>query len=343
MKGRIVYDTFLSEALEGNPLGDPYMRGIPVYLPPGHNKGKFPVAFLLAGYSGRGQSMMNVSAWEETVPEMIDRLIVAKQIRPFIVVFPDCWTTLGGSQYLDSWMGGYQSYLLELAEFVDKTRNTLGPSHRAIVGHSSGGFGALSMGFCNPLEFPYVADHAGDKAFELCYKAEFPKVCDAVNRAFLPVIDRKVINIDEVMKYASGWPRHDSTKVGAPGASPHFVLMNFAAMCAAYTEPGERIQSPIASFHDCRIDEDVWARWKTYDPCYHVDRTKNPFEGLKFVYMDCGENDEYGLQYGARQFSEAVKDFPLAPFHYEEFPGGHRRTSYRYGRSLQVIGEQMPM
>ena len=52
--GRAVTLEHVSSVLSGNPLGDPHVRRVPVYLPPGHDADpdrRYPVLFALAGFS----------------------------------------------------------------------------------------------------------------------------------------------------------------------------------------------------------------------------------------------------------------------------------------------------
>ena len=60
---QIIVETFTSNVLRQNPLGDPHIRRIPVYLPPDYdeNNTRYPVVYLLTGFAGRGTVMMNDS------------------------------------------------------------------------------------------------------------------------------------------------------------------------------------------------------------------------------------------------------------------------------------------
>src|SRR5215470_19360766 len=49
------------------------------------------------------------------------------------------------------------------------------PGHRAIMGKSSGGFGAMITPMLRPDLFGALATHAGDSLYELCYVPEFGK------------------------------------------------------------------------------------------------------------------------------------------------------------------------
>ena len=90
--------------------------------------------------------------WDERVQDRLDRLITTGTMPPCIVVLPDCWTRFGGSQYLDSEIGNYEQYVInEIVPAVDARYPTIQNfKHRAIVGHSSGGYGALHLAMKHP-------------------------------------------------------------------------------------------------------------------------------------------------------------------------------------------------
>ena len=92
LNGRIEVVSFDSDALKGNVHGDPTVRGLPVYLPPGYEDDpdrKYPVAFDLTGYTGSGWAHLNWQAWRESVPQRADRLISEGAMGPMIIAFPD--------------------------------------------------------------------------------------------------------------------------------------------------------------------------------------------------------------------------------------------------------------
>ncbi len=99
----------------------------------------------------------------------------ARRRRP-IVVYVDAWTSYGGSQFVDSpGTGRYHSYLCdEVVPWVDARYRTLpDAAHRAIMGKSSGGFGAMITPMLRPDLFGALATHAGDSLYEYCYIPEF--------------------------------------------------------------------------------------------------------------------------------------------------------------------------
>src|SRR5438876_8316872 len=125
-----------SEALRGNPLGDPATRPLYVWTPAGAER-PLPALFVLHGMTGQVRAWFNVSPFVRSLPEEIDALGLEA-----IVVLVDGWTALGGSQWIDSpAIGRYGTYLCEdVIGFVDAN---FGVSSRGLAARSSGGFGAM--------------------------------------------------------------------------------------------------------------------------------------------------------------------------------------------------------
>ena len=181
-RGRILVLDHSSVVLKDNPLGDPFERPVNVYLPAAYDnqpKKRFPVLFDLAGFTGSGRGHLNWRNFDENLPEKLDRLMATKAMPPAIVIFPDCFTCLGGNQYINSSaIGQYADYLnLELIPFVDQELRTLASrEHRGCFGKSSGGYGALRMAMDYPQYWGGIASHSGDAYFDFVYKAEWPEV-----------------------------------------------------------------------------------------------------------------------------------------------------------------------
>src|SRR5665213_1257782 len=108
-QGRLVVVERTSTVLAGNALGDPHGRKVAVWLPPKNVSGRrptrgrrFPVLYDLVGFTGSGLAHVNWRPFDENVPERAARLIHEKRMAPAIIVFPDCYTSLGGNQYINS-------------------------------------------------------------------------------------------------------------------------------------------------------------------------------------------------------------------------------------------------
>src|SRR3954468_24654104 len=113
--GNVLILEHTSQILKGNPLGDPHVRKVAVWVPPGyeHNgKRRYPVLYDLVGFTGSGLSHTGWKPFGDNVAERAARLIAAKKMGPVIIVFPDCFTALGGNQYVNSSaIGNYAYYL----------------------------------------------------------------------------------------------------------------------------------------------------------------------------------------------------------------------------------------
>ena len=179
LAGRIDEHVIRSELLRGNPLGDPHERPLLVYLPPGYDDDpdrRYPSVYVIQGYTGHVAMWRNRSAFRQPFPETADAVFARGEVPPAIVVYVDAWTSYGGSQFVDSpGTGRYHSYLCdEVVPWVDARYRTVpGAAHRAIMGKSSGGFGAMITPMLRPDLFGALATHAGDSLYEYCYIPDF--------------------------------------------------------------------------------------------------------------------------------------------------------------------------
>src|SRR5918998_1548370 len=85
-----------SVVLRGNPLGDPHERPLWVYVPPEAGDGPLPSGYVIQGFTGQIDMWRNRSALRPTVIERVDALFADEGAPPCLVVFVDCWTSLGG-------------------------------------------------------------------------------------------------------------------------------------------------------------------------------------------------------------------------------------------------------
>jgi len=144
-ESRVIIHPFESEALKGNYLNDPFVRRVGIYLPPDYDETiRYPVVYLLTGFTGRGTMMLNESSWDENIQQRLDRLIQTQAIQRLIAVLPDCFTKYGGSQYINSTATGrYEDYVIdEILQFVEARYRTIArPEGRGVCGKPIGGHG----------------------------------------------------------------------------------------------------------------------------------------------------------------------------------------------------------
>jgi len=313
--GRLDEHELESAALAGNPLGDPSRRPLWVYTPPGAEDERLPAVYLIQGMTGQLDMWRNRSAFRPTLLELVDDLRARARI-----VFVDCWTSLGGSQFLDSpATGNYHTYLCEeVVAFVDERYPT---SARAIAGKSSGGYGAMVTPMLRPDLFHGLASHAGDALFELCYLTEFPQVVRALRDSYDG-------------SYERFWEDFRSRPAFTKQADPQ--LLNTYAMAACYSA-GE-LPFDIATG---QLREDVWERWLAWDPVRMVDAHADALRGLRAVYIDAGSRDEYYLDLGAEAFRRALERIGVTDVFFELFDAKHGAIEYRYPLAIGYLAERL--
>lgn len=323
LRGRIELPRFESELLADNPLGDPTEREVLVYLPPSYDAGerRYPLLMVLPPYAAGHRSLLNYKVWEPDLFERYERLLAAGEAEEAILVSPDCMTRWGGSQFVDSAaLGPYQRYVVdEVLPFVDARYRTLARREsRAVVGRSSGGFGALRLALDRPEAFCAYGSHAGDCAFEVSVRPSFTSVAITLDRA------------GGVAPFLEAFAEH------GPRSGGDFEAIMTIATAAAYAP------EPKAPFPHCALPFDlrtatpiasVWERWLAHDPLVRLERDPEAMKDAAFVFLDAGDRDEHGLHFGARMVAERLRERGVELVH-EEFPGGHRGTAYRYDASI---------
>jgi enterochelin esterase-like enzyme len=318
-----------SEALAGNLLGDPTLRELPVYLPAAYRPGeRLPLLVDLVGFTGSGQSHVNWKNFGENVPERLDRLIGEGRMPPVAVAFPDCFSRLGGNQYIDSAaIGRYEDYLLrEVVPAVEDRLGIGGPGLRGVFGKSSGGYGAIVHAMRHADFWSAAACHSGDMGFELCYLADLPKVLTELRLHHGGSIERFIRHFEAAAK---------------PGEKDMTVL-NFLAMAASY-------DPDVSQFLGIRLPADPetaeliaerWANWQAHDPVNMADAAAPALKTLKAVYIDCGDRDQFHLAFGARRLHRALTRLGV-PHRYEEFPDDHSSVDYRMDESLPFLARAL--
>jgi enterochelin esterase family protein len=325
--GTVVRERIASEALLGNPLGDPAERDLLVYLPPAYDPRaarRYPLVLVLTGFTGFGEYMFQRQAFVPSLAERMDRLVASGKAPPMILAAPDCFTALGGSQYVDSAaVGNYEAHVVrEIVPFLDRTFRTKSAArHRAVCGKSSGGYGALMLGMKHPGVFGSLASHSGDAYFDYVYRYDFVKCWNGLREA------------GGLAKWLAKFraqprPKHDDV-----------LVLNIVAMSACYSPhaDGRGFDLPF----DMETGEeraDVMARWRRADPVVACKRYAKNLKKLRGIFVDCGLKDEFALHAGARILVKRMRALGLRPVH-EEFDDGHMGISYRYDVSLPLLGK----
>jgi enterochelin esterase-like enzyme len=332
MKGRVVRTSLDAPSLRANPLGDSSTRELLVYLPPGYDESDtlFPAAYFLHGYAGSALQWLNVSAFSPNVVERIDGLISSGELPGCLCIFIDGWTSLGGSQWLNSpAQGAYLDHVTkDVVEFVEENfRAYQVPARRALFGKSSGGYAAWVMACHCPEVFGHIAAHSADAGFEYCYLGDLPKAAGPLRQSggVLPWFE-------EFRKRA--W----ATKMKAED----FAVVNILAMSASYSPclgMPLNLELPM-DLNTGAMRWEVWQRWLEKDPTRFVPSKTGSLKKLKSIFFDCGTRDEFHLIWGARQLAHVLKEQEV-PHHFEEFSDGHMGINYRFETSLRYILPRM--
>jgi enterochelin esterase family protein len=325
-KGRVQVITVESEVLKGNLPGDPVARDLHVYLPPGYESSgeRYPVVWVLSGFTGRGRGLLNDAAWSPGLDERMNALIASGKCGPMILALPDCFTHLRGSQYVNSvGLGRYEDHVIEeLVPRVDREFRTLpGPRHRGVIGKSSGGYGAIALGMKHPDTFGAIACHSGDMYFGFCYGRDFGPALRQIRKA----------------GGLAAW--YERFQGALRMRNEDHAPLDIVAMAACYSPnpnaPPTYCDLPF-DLETGAMRMDVFERWFAFDPIHMMDRHLDALRRARLLFLDCGTEDEFFLELGARQFSAKLKANGIA-HEYQEFPDGHMGISYRYDVSLPKL------
>ncbi|HEX2926448.1 MAG TPA: carbohydrate-binding protein [Ruminiclostridium sp.] len=143
--GQVSYFNYQSKATNSQ-------RRARIYLPPGYSKNnKYSVLYLLHGYGG------NENDWCDggSANVILDNLIAAGSIKPFIVVMPNANAT--GTGISDGYANFKNDLLQSLIPYVESNYPVYTDRlHRALAGLSLGGAQSMNFGLTNLDQFGYV-------------------------------------------------------------------------------------------------------------------------------------------------------------------------------------------
>jgi len=317
--GQLHMPLLSSEALHGNPLGDPNKREVPVYVPPHASGEKFPVVLLLSAFTGTPYALFEAHPWKRGALWTYDQAVQAGQAKPAILCMPNTFTRLGGSQFVNSSaVGSYQDYILrEVLPFVAK-RYPADPRRQGVLGKSSGGFGALHLCTQAPGTFQAAASIAGDCHFEYVFGSEL-----LAGLRGLQAFDR------DPQRFLDAFFEKPDLK-----GDGHAVL-NMLAMAACYSPNPKAplgFDLPVDLETGERLPE-VWERWLAYDPVQAIPKAPQGLQALDWLYLEAGTRDEFHLQFGLRILCKRLQAAGIA-FEHHEFDGGHFGMDVRFQKVL---------
>jgi S-formylglutathione hydrolase FrmB len=333
LAGTLNEDVITSELLRGNPLGDPLERPLWVYTPPGYADEpdrRYSSVYVIQGFTGFVTSWKNRSPFRQPFPETADQAFASGQAPPAILVYVDAWTSYGGSQFVDSpGTGQYHSYLCEeVVPWVDARYRTVADrEQRAIMGKSSGGFGAMITPMLRPDLFSGLATHAGDALYEQCYLREFG---DAV---------RLLRDYDaDIWSWWADFRSRVAFTKAADGP-----LLGILGVAAAFSA---REDGTVDLPFDTRtgvLRPEAWQRWLDWDPVRMAGKYAGALRSMRSIWIDAGTRDDYYLDVGAEAFRDELQAIGVNEdaIRYELFDATHGAIDYRYPMSLAWLCQRM--
>ena len=262
--------------------------------------------------------------WKPSVFEAFDARVVERATPPAILVAPDASTRFGGSQYLDSEVHGrHQTFLAdEVIPFVDANLPTIPRREaRAVVGRSSGGFGALRLAMDRPDVVAAVGSHAGDADFEITMRPTFFPAAIAIAKAggleafAVSLIENGPGRRASSMRRSCSRPAPPTRP--RPSATFPYVELPFIRRRESSITRRSRAGSRTTRSRSSRTASRLSVR------CARS--TSTP-----------GTRTSTGCSSRHGRLARMLRDEGFDPTH-EEFPGGHRGTSHRFEASLRVL------
>ena len=329
-RGEVVCFRHQSDVLRDNIWSDPSERDFYVYLPPGYSESgeAFVALWDFAAFTNSGPGHLNWKNQGENLPRRLDRLIGSGEMPPVVVPMPDCYSSLGGNQYVNSpAVGRYADYVVdELVPFLSSRVNVIDQRDgRGVFGKSSGGYGALVHAMYYPETWGGLATHAGDIGFEWVYRPEFPRAAAVLSS----------LEGDPYRFLYNFWVKKN------PGSPDYSTLMTLA-MAASY-DPGDSPETAIQlpfDLHTCELDMARWSQWLSHDPLNLLESHAEQLASLKLLYVDVGSRDQYNIQYGTRAFVAHLEKLGI-DHHFEEFDGTHSGIDWRLDVSLPKLAKAL--
>jgi enterochelin esterase-like enzyme len=316
-----------SQVLKGNPLGDPTERIVDVYVPSGSRGEGLPLLVDLVGFTASGPAHSSWKNFGENLPERLDRLIASGDMAPCVVALPDCFTKLGGNQYINSeGTGRWDDFLLsEAVPFVESKFGCGGSGQRGCFGKSSGGYGTMVHAMLHPDFWSAAASHSGDVGFQLLFIPDFPKVLRALATAGNSIQE---------------WLEKFFAAQKVKDADVHILMI--LAMAATYDPDPQAylgVRLPV-TIDTCELIPERWANYVKWDPLTLVEKHGEGLKKLKALYIDCGNIDQFNLVYGSRRMHKRLREMNV-PHVYEEFPDDHTAVDYRMDVSLPLLAKAL--
>ncbi len=332
-KGKIVEIIVHGKSLENTVTKENPKREVSIYLPPSYESSptrRYPVIYMLHGIGDSHKSWTN--SWSlpndnrkipySTIQEMMDEGFASGKFGEMIIVLPNQRTNWLGSFYVNSAVtGNWEDWTVkELVNHIDKSYRTIADAKsRGILGHSMGGYGAITLGMKHPEVFsvvfglnPAIIDWAGDLTIET---PAFKKILKA--KSFQDLLD----------EYAKGdfYPAGAVTVAQAFSPNPN--------------KPPFYADFPFKMENEKLVpNEPAFSKWAEHSPIKMVKKYRANLMKLRGLRFDSGYEDEFQfIPPNSRRFSSELTNNGIEHI-FEEYNGDHRnRLPGKRGRMVTEV------
>jgi len=324
--GTVMTLEHVSRVLADNPLGDPHVRKLSVWLPPQYDQGqrhasgrRFPVLFDLVGFTGSGASHLNWKPFEGkrrraggaarsraqngAGHHRVSGLLYPAWRQPvhqFQRDRPLCRLPHAGTGAVRRF-GSFERWpRANTADASASPPEVTGRSSTACGNADCWGavrrpFGRLLLRFLLRRRLAQHARCAGQ--VPRAPAPSRPHRC-APARTRLPA---RGLDDGRVRRFLEAFDKRRK-----PSEADVHCIMNLC-MAASY-DPDPRAPNGFRLPFNLETGERLearWRRWLEHDPINLVQSCRANLKTLKGIFIDCGWRDQYRLHYGARILSQA--------------------------------------
>lgn len=311
-----------------------------VYLPPGYDPDRaepYPVLYLLHGFGAWGGVWLDVFALDQ----IMDYLINAGQVEPFVVVMPTGRNALGGGWYTDGPMGSYETYIVRDVVDSVKARYHVSDTNWVIAGQSMGGYGTARLFARYHGMFRGAAVMEGMLSLETVIQTDLdgngrPDILDRIfeeNNGPIPTdtplsellgVERVVTTFMTAM--AAQWSFKGVKDTSQIQADSSEFCLSFVAENSPFCVVVQLPFKNDTSIYDIAqlLLPDVWNLWLAQDAkTMLVDSVQAGVIADKSILILAAAQDDYLLQFHARDLRDGLLSagYPDSLVHFAEYEG----------------------
>ena len=286
-----------SEALAGNPLGDPATRPrlrLDAAVVRRRAERRFPSIYVLQGMTGQARGWFNVSPFAQTFPEIVEEARARGDRRARRRLHRASAARSSSTRPRSA--ATARTSARSVVPFVDARFRTLPEAaHRGVAGKSSGGFGAMvwAHAAARPLRRASRPTRA-TRCSRSRYRREFAAAAQALREPLRRLVRRVLGGLP--LGPARALERRPTTCSSTSGrCRPRTPHPDGSSSCRSGLDTGELVP-------------EVWAALARVGPGADGARasTARRCARCAAIWIDAGRNDEYLLDLGAVAFRQAV-------------------------------------